>query len=274
MPRARPSAVTDRIHPLLEATDLTGLTRFLERHSRLPGPRGNLELAFALADAAAQAPAASRERLWRQCLRWTALTEAAAPENTPAAFLPFCGALVVGAVAAAHPERLDEALDVLHGSACDPRWRTREGAAMGLQRLLKAQRDSTLSCLARWVAGDDWLAMRGAAAAVAEPALLVDPILAGAAVRLHEAIIKRVLSARERGERFRVLRQGLGYSLSVVTVVRPAEGFALMRRLAASGDPDGLWIVRENLKKRRLSDRLPHETAALQRFVATAPSGR
>jgi hypothetical protein len=195
------------------------------------------------------------------------LPETSAPENTPAAFLPFCGALTLGAVAAARPERVTEALGYLLTAARDPRWRTREGAAMGLQRLLKSQRDTTLSHLARWVAGDDWLAMRAAAAAVAEPALLVDPVLARAAVRLHASIVKRVLAARERSERFRVLRQGLGYSISVVTVVRPSEGFALLRQLAASGDPDAQWIVRENLKKRRLADRLPHETAAMQELL-------
>lgn len=67
-------------------------------------------------------------------------------------------------------------------------------------------------------------------------------------------------------KRFRVLRQALGYSVSV-TVARPREGLRLLQRMVASGDPDAVWIVRENLKNHRLASALPAETETLARSL-------
>ena len=48
----------------------------------------------------------------------------------------------------------------------------------------------------------------------------------------------------------RVLRQALGFTVSVV--VAATGDFALLEDMAASGDPDLRWVVRENLKRHRL----------------------
>jgi len=66
----------------------------------------------------------------------------------------------------------------------------------------------------------------------------------------------------------RALRQALGYTLSVVTAASPETGFHLMEELAALPDPDIIWIVRENMKKKRLQpwqDRLSTLETALFR---------
>lgn len=39
------------------------------------------------------------------------------------------------------------------------------------------------------------------------------------------------------------------------------------KTILAQGDPDGLWIVRENLKKARLRKRSPDKVAALERLL-------
>ena len=57
-----------------------------------------------------------------------------------------------------------------------------------------------------------------------------------------------------KNDSFRVLRQGMGYALSVFVAKSPVEGFTLLRKTAAVRDADLAWIVRENLKKKRLSD--------------------
>ncbi len=44
-----------------------------------------------------------------------------------------------------------------------------------------------------------------------------------------------------------------------------------MRTLAESGDPDGRWIVEENLKKKRLTADYPQEAASLGRLLARRP---
>ena len=46
----------------------------------------------------------------------------------------------------------------------------------------------------------------------------------------------------------------MGYALSVFVAKSPVEGFTLMRKTAAVRDADLAWIIRENLKKKRLSD--------------------
>jgi hypothetical protein len=64
------------------------------------------------------------------------------------------------------------------------------------------------------------------------------------------------LDAKSRkDEAFKILMQGLGYCLSVFVQHCPAEGFALMRKSAAVRDPDMAWILRENLKKKRLYEK-------------------
>ena len=59
---------------------------YLLQESHLPGPRSNLELAQAVAD---EGDAALFER-------YIAMDAAQAPVNTPAEFLPVCGAIGLG----------------------------------------------------------------------------------------------------------------------------------------------------------------------------------
>jgi hypothetical protein len=59
--------------------------------------------------------------------------------------------------------------------------------------------------------------------------------------------------SREHGsDAFRALRQALGYAWSVAIVALPDEGKLRFELLLASGDPDVRWVVRENLRKKRL----------------------
>jgi hypothetical protein len=253
------------------------LASALAAWSGLPGPRGNLELAQAFADLAATAPAGNRDRLRALCGRWLAEAGPDAAENTPGAFLAFCGVVGIGALGATASARAEvtASLAALRAAAGDPRWRVREGVAMGLQRLLGAKRDVTLGHLTRWVARGDWLVPRAVVAAVADPPLLRDPLLARAAIEVHRRVIRRVRAARARRvEAFRVLRQALGYTISVVAAARPREGIRLLRQMAASGDPDLVWIVRENLKKRRLMLAAPEDAARLQKMLHASLQNR
>ena len=68
---------------------------YLRDHSGLPGPRGNLELAHAVAQEGAGIPGGAD-----RFLRWAALTSDVAPENTPAGYVAFCGVLGLGALLA------------------------------------------------------------------------------------------------------------------------------------------------------------------------------
>lgn len=213
---------------------------YLLQGSGLPGPRGNLELAQAVADEG------DRETF----LRYAAYTAAEAPVNSPHEFLAFCGVVGLGRLLAEG----DVALLVdLRRHASDPRWRIREAVAMALQRLGDADMERLITAMEEWSAGAP-LEQRAAAAALCEPRLLGRPEHARAVLRILDHITVSVTAACDRrSPEFQALRKGLGYCWSVAIVALPAEGKALVERWLASTDPDVRWIMRENLKKARLA---------------------
>jgi hypothetical protein len=243
---------------------------YLLSRSNLPGPRGNLELAAAVAELGTEA----------QFRRWAALGPDVAPENTPECFLAFCGVVGLGAVMARRggfsaidattavneepavdgglaAARENPPLQILRTLASDPRWRIREGVAMALQRWGDADMAGLLAAMADWAAGNPW-EQRAAAAALCEPRLLKNATRAAAVLHILDEITARF--ARPLGfsetlrasDALKTLRQGLAYCWSVAVVARPDVGKPLMEKWLASDDPDIRWIMRENLKKNRL----------------------
>ena len=105
-------------------TEESELRSFLLANSNLPGPRGNLELAYAAAE---EIPAAL-------LIEWTALSADDAPVNSALEFLTFCGVLGHGRL---YNDGDARALDRIIWAASDLRWRTREAAAMALQNIGK-----------------------------------------------------------------------------------------------------------------------------------------
>ena len=95
---------------------------YLPAHSGLPGPRGNIDPAQAVADE-------GDRRLFERYLAYTAEN---APVNSPCEFLAFCGVIGLGRLLA---ESDYDLIRVIRRHAADPRWRLREGVAMALQRL-------------------------------------------------------------------------------------------------------------------------------------------
>jgi hypothetical protein len=213
---------------------------YLLQESGLPGPRGNLELAQAVAEEGDRA-------LFERYLAYTAER---APVNSPYEFLPFCGALGLGRLLA---EGDTDLLDVLRQHASDRRWRMREAVAMALQRLGDTDMERLIAAMRAWSRGAP-LEQRAAAAALCEPRLLRRPQHARAALEILDAITASVArSTDRRGEAFVALRKGLGYCWSVAVVALPAEGRALMESWLVVADKDVRWIMQENLKKARLA---------------------
>ncbi len=244
------------------------ITDYLLSHSNLPGPRGNLELAETFAELAEDYYEKDIEGVWNFCLKLTEVSAAEAPVNDPKEFLPFCGACAIGAIGSVSPALYPQALARLKALANDTRWRTREGVAMGIQKLIEREVEKTLKELESWIVTDTWRAMRAVAAGVAEPALLRNEHTVKQALALHKKIFDQILSGNERKtEAFKVLRKGLGYSLSVVVAAIPKEGFEYMRQLAESPDKDIRWILKENLKKNRLIKNYPDEVSTIQALL-------
>ena len=232
--------------------DLDEWEPYLRAHSNLPGPRGNLELAHAVA----------REGREDQFLRWSALTPEAAPENTPEVFVAFCGALGLGALLRRASLRtgevsspVDAILRQLRTLAADPRWRVREAVATGLQLWGDADMPGLLAEMGEWATGNPY-EQRAAAAAVCEPRLLRNPAAVAGTLQLLDQIMQRVVAvppAGRKSEPFRALRQALGYCWSVAVAAGPTLGLPIFERWLLHPDLDVRWIMRENLGKKRIA---------------------
>jgi hypothetical protein len=212
---------------------------WLKANSGLPGPRGNLELAYAVAQEGDETRFAP----------WRALSLQAAPVNSPEEFLVFCGVLGLWRRAAAADAA---AYELLRRFANDPRWRTREAVAMALQYAGRIDFDGMLAHVKAWAAGSP-LEQRALAAGLCEPDLLREVNHARQTLALLDEIMQKLIVSDDRkSDAFKTLRQGLAYCWSVAVAAYPETGRALMEKWAANPDRDARWIMRENLKKNRL----------------------
>jgi len=213
---------------------------FLLAESGLPGPRGNLELAQAVADEGDEAMFA----------RWRAYDAQQAPVNSPYEFLAFCGTLGLGRLLA---EGRRDVLPTLRACASDPRWRTREAVAMALQRWGRADMDALLAKMAEWITGNPY-EQRAVVAGLCEPALLHNADHTTHVLHLLDRVTESVSQAADRrSDAFVALRKGLGYGWSVAVCALPDVGKPLMEKWLTSEDKDVRWIMKENLKKARLA---------------------
>ena len=212
---------------------------YLLRESGLPGPRANLELVQAVADA-------GDEALFLRLLTYT-------PEKAPAGsqheFLPVCGVVGLGRLLA---EGRTDYLSILRGYASDPRWRMREGVAMALQRYGDCNMPGLIGAMATWSKGTP-LEQRAAAAALCEPRLLKDRAQVKQVLAILDDITASMAAAGERKrDDYQTLRKAMGYCWSVAVAASPQDGKRSMQRWFASPDKDVRWVMRENLKKDRL----------------------
>lgn len=208
---------------------------FLKKNSGLPGPRGNLELAHAVA------VEGSKEQFEQ-------LVSFQAEENTPEVFLVFCGLIGLGKLAV-NERRL---FDKLRGYASDPRWRIREALATGLQLAGDQDMDLLVREMQKWSKGN-WYEKRAAAATLAEPRLLKQSKHAKQVLQIFDEITESMARANgEKDESFKVLRQGMGYCWSVAVAALPEAGKPILEKWLNSTDNDIRWMMKENLKKNRL----------------------
>ena len=213
--------------------DLKNWTPFLLKNSGLPGPRGNLELAHAVAQQ-------GNKKQFEQFLT------VQAEENTPEVFVVFCGVLGLGKLAATEPTLFAR----LRTSASDPRWRIREAVATGLQLVGDQDMQLLMKEMGQWSQGN-WYEKRAAAAA--EPRLLKEPRVARRVLQILDQITASMQEAdNPKEESFKVLRQAMGYCWSVAIAAWPETGLPAMEKWLASRNANIRWMMKENLKKNRL----------------------
>ncbi len=212
---------------------------YLLKESGLPGPRGNLELAYAVAEEGNLA-------IFQRYLKYT---PEMAPTNDPGEFLAFCGVVGLGRLVA---EGHIELVPVIHKFAFDPRWRLREAVAMALQRWGDVDIPALASEMEKW-SNSSPLEQRAAAAALCEPKLLKNPEISKMVLSILDTITLSILKNENRkATEFIALKKGLAYCWSVAVAACPECGKPLMEKWMVVEDKDIRWIMRENLKKNRL----------------------
>lgn len=212
---------------------------YLLKESGLPGPRGNIELAQVVAD----------EGDFKLFERYIKYTTDKAPVNSPYEFLAFCGTVGLGRLLA---EGDIDQLKTLRVLASDTRWRIREAVAMALQRLGDVKLEQLIAAMQKWSLGTP-LEQRAAAATLCEPRLLTKAKHAKEILNILDKITISIKKINNRGTQdFLALRKGLGYCWSVAVAALPNEGKPLMEKWLVTEDKDIKWIMRQNLKKKRL----------------------
>jgi len=250
-----------------------GLEAFLLKHSGLPGRRANVELAAAFADVVERAGA--DDGLWATLKEWASLDYDNAPTNSKREILPFCAVQAMGALyCASDDETRDEVFTALRAAARSERWRTREAAAFGLQRI--GERDFGLlrEIVSTWLERSSRLERRMILAALAHPPVLEGP---GGALAAEFALevagevlagVRKLTKAGRSDEEFRALSKGLGYAISVFVAAAPEEGFRFLRKWAEADDIDVKKIVAANIRKSRLARRFPEECAEVGEILS------
>jgi hypothetical protein len=212
---------------------------YLLKESGLPGPRGNIELAQAFAEIAAE----------RQIKNYVSIDPVEAPENSPEVFLAFCG--VVGLGTLVSKGKLDY-LKLLRQFASDKRWRIREAVAMALQRIGDVDINLLLQEMKEWSKGNPF-EKRAAIAGLCEPRLLTSFEVSSSVLGILDEITSSIVNSKEnKSEAFEVLKKGLAYCWSVAIAAYPEKGKQLIEKWMRSKDKNVIWIMKENLKKNRL----------------------
>ena len=212
---------------------------FLLQESGLPGPRGNIELAHAVAQEGNRA----------RFERYLAFGPKQASVNSPHEFLAFCGVLGLGQLLA---QGQLEVVETLRLYASDPRWRTREAVAQALQLWGDADIDAMLQEMEIWSQGN-LLEQRAAAAGPCEPRLLGQPAHAEQVLQILDTTTRSLQESQARKSwEYKALRKGLAYCWSVAVAAYPEIGKRAIEPWFAANDRDVRWVMKQNLKKKRL----------------------
>ncbi|MBI1937269.1 MAG: hypothetical protein HYS25_04020 [Ignavibacteriales bacterium] len=226
----------------LIVNDRKKLEQFILKNSNLPGPRGNIELAFALAEIFDQIDV---------LFDWLKITEEEADTNNPKAFLPFCAAVCLGKIYTKKKNK--KIITVLKKSANDGRWRMREAVAFAFQIIGENNFDELKNIFSEWNNKSNNFEKRAILVSLAHPKFLNE----GNAKFCFE-IAEVVLKEMNRENNFDVLRKGLEFTISVFAAANPKLGFTFIKRWIGK-DKVIDKIMKENLKKDRLVKKNPEE---------------
>lgn len=222
------------------------LEKFIMEHSNLPGPRGNLELAFAFAEIYEDIDV---------LLQWTKITDDQAGVNDPKSFLAFCAAVCLGKL---YTKKKDKRIiPLLKHLANDGRWRMREAVAFGFQSIGEHDFDELQTICSEWITHANNLEKRAILVSLAHP-----PFLTEERATFCFDITDSILEHLDKEHDFDVLKKGLEFTISVFAAAHPKAGFTCIDRWMGK-DTSIDTILKSNLKKNRLMRKNPEEVKRL-----------
>jgi hypothetical protein len=234
----------NQLEPILKNRE--ALEHYLTSNSNLPGPRSNLELAFAFAEVYDNLPV---------LFDWLVISKEQADVNNPKSFLAFCATVCLGKI---YPKTKDPYLiDLLKKSANDGRWRMREGVAFAFQFIGENNFDELKKIFSEWIHNSNNLEKRAMLASLAHPKFLNEQN-----AQFCFEIAEIVLTNMDLSDNFDTLRKGLYYSLSVYVAANPKEGFEFVERWIGKNRIIDK-IMKENLKKNRLAKKYPNKVTTI-----------
>ncbi len=226
--------------------DSEKLKEFIVKNSNLPGPRGNLELAFAFA------------KIYDNLdvlLKWLKITEDQADANDPKSFPAFCAAVCLGKIYTKTKDK--KLIAILKNLAKDGRWRMREAVAFGFQTIGENNFNELKSIFSEWIKKSNDLEKRAILVSLAHPRFLN-----AENAKFCFEIANIVLREMDREKDFDVLKKGLGFTISVFAAANPELGFKFIKKWIGM-DKDIDRIMKENLKKNRIAKKYPEEVKNL-----------
>ncbi len=238
-----------KLKPIIH--DKEKIEKFIIKNSNLPGPRGNLELAFAFAEIYDDLDV---------LLEWAKITEDQADVNNPKSFLAFCSAVCLGKL---YTKKKDQKIiTILKKLANDGRWRMREAVAFGFQLIGEHDFKELKTIFSDWIKESDNLEKRAILVSLAHPPFLNDDN-AKFCFKITDIVLKQiVLKQMERETDFDVLRKGLEFTISIFAAANPELGFSFIKKWIGKNKAIDR-IMKQNLKKNRLIRKFPKEVKNL-----------
>ncbi len=231
-------ALNQKLNLIIEEPEK--LEKFLLENSDLPGPRANLELAFALSEIYENIDI---------LLKWIEIDADQADVNHPGSFLPFCSAVALGRLYAKTKD--NRIVPVLKRLSRDDRWRIREATAFGFQIIGEDNIAELKEIFSGWIDRSDNREKRAILVSLAHP-----KILDRETSLFCFKILENVFTNMERDDDFDILKKGLEFTISVYAAANPEYGFSFMEKwIGKDKIIDG--IIKSNLKKNRLLQKHP-----------------
>ncbi len=212
---------------------------FLREHSGLPGPKANLELARAFAQAGTLMD-------FKHFIRMGADV---APQNTPNEFLTLCGVLGFGQYLSRHHD--GGLLRHLRKRANDSRKRIRDGVVLALKMIGRKRISRLLQYAKYWAEGSYW-EQRAVVAAVCEPHFLANDDISLEVLDLLDWVTVSMVKEDKESRGYDELREVLEECWSVAVVAKPERGRRMMERWMKEDHPIVNQIMLRNLTQDRI----------------------